>query len=351
LAITSVIPVALILIPKTRQSPVMVGFAGLSAAAGLALNRMDVGIFGYFRDAGIVYFPSLAEWALSVGVVAAAGLVFFFIAENLPIFSENPPATQSLAGMFRQTFGTLRQIWHMVFMDSVHRVSLIAVITIPLAFVLLYPPFYKKANSDMPINQALGVDVQRTVLKIDGDRSGVATTFAHAEHQKRLGDSLACKICHHLSTPKDKSTPCTECHKFMNTSTDIFNHAAHESYIKEKYNLRGLFPLNNSCAECHPAGSPKTVGNVKNCLECHKEDMLVADSTDKDMDLTSAPPFREAMHKTCVECHAKEAARSDKKMLDVCGTCHQSLKAGDLPDSQMAYIDIVPRYIRSLYIQ
>ena len=339
LLIASIIPVLLLALPRTRRLPGAIALAAFSGALGLALNRMDVGVFGYFRDTGTAYFPSLAEWALCFGVVAAAGLAFFFIAENLPIFSSLPPAYQSRAGIFRQTFGTLRQIWNMVFMDSLHRVSLIAVVTIPLAFVLMYPPFYKKTSSGMPINQALGVDIQRTLLKIDGDRGGVATAFAHVEHQKRLGDSLACKICHHLSMPKDKSTPCSRCHRFMNSSTDIFNHTAHELYIKEKNDLGGLFPRNNSCAECHPAGSPKTAHNVKDCLECHREDMIIADSTDKDINLAIAPPFREAMHKTCIQCHTREAIRTDKKSLDVCGTCHQSLKTFDSPDSKMVDAD------------
>ncbi len=336
LVITAVIPVSLMLISKTRQSPAIVGFAGLSGAVGLALNRMDVGIFGYFRDAGIVYFPSFAEWSLSIGVVAAAGLVFFFIAENLPIFSDYPPVVQSRTGMFRQTFGTLRQIWNMVFMDSLHRVSLIAVATIPLAYILMYPPFYNNLRSEKTINQSFGVDIERTVLKIDGDRQGVSTIFAHAEHQKRLGDSLSCRICHHIAMPNDKSTPCSECHHFMNSSSNIFNHDAHEAYIAKRDKLEGFFPVNNSCTECHPADSPKTAATAKNCLECHKQDMRIAGCLDDSTNLSMAGPFREAMHGTCVKCHTREAAQTGKKMLDVCGTCHQTLKSYELSKQEIA---------------
>ena len=339
LAITSVIPVALLSIPKTRQSPAIVGIAGLSATMGLALNRMDVGIFGYFRDAGVVYFPSLAEWSLSIGVVAAAALVFFFIAENLPIFSENPPATQSLAGMFRQTFGTLRQIWHMVFMDSLHRVSLIAVVTLPVAFVLMFPPYYDNSPTANKVNQALGVDIERTVLKIDGDRQGVSTIFAHAEHQHRLGDSLSCIKCHHLAMPNDKSTPCSKCHQFMNSSANIFNHDAHKVYVTKKNELVGLFPSNNSCSECHPEGAPKTAATAKSCLECHRQDMNIAECFDDSTSLIKACSFREAMHKTCIKCHTKEIATTGKKMLDVCGTCHKALKTDSVLDGKMVDIN------------
>ncbi|MEW5993089.1 MAG: hypothetical protein AB1744_01675, partial [Candidatus Zixiibacteriota bacterium] len=48
LLIAAVLPILLIALPKTRRSPTGVGIAAFSASAGLALNRLDVGIFGYF---------------------------------------------------------------------------------------------------------------------------------------------------------------------------------------------------------------------------------------------------------------------------------------------------------------
>ncbi len=341
LTITAVIPIILLSIPKSRRSPVMVGFAGLSGAMGLALNRMDVGIFGYFRDAGVVYFPSLAEWALSIGVVAAAGIVFFFIAENLPIFSDNPPAVQSRAGMFRQPFGTLRQIWNTVFMDSLHRVSLIVIITIPLAFVLMYPPYFKNNDNTKLVKPSIGIDAERKVLKIDGNRNGLSTEFAHLEHQVRLGGSISCNKCHHVSMPNDKSTPCFTCHRNMNSSTVIFNHEAHQTYIADKENLNGFHPANNSCKECHQANTPKTAANAKNCLECHQQDMFLDKEQDEDINLLTANSFREAMHKTCIDCHTKEAVRTGNENLATCATCHQELNSGDKLRQEIARLDKV----------
>jgi len=335
LLIASVIPVCLIIIPQTRRSPGFLGVASFSGAFGLAMNRMDVGIFGYFRDAGIVYFPSLIEWAVCFGVVAAAGLMLFFVAENLPIFSNNPPAVQSKTGIFRQAFGTLRQIWHTVYMDSLHRVSLIAVVTITIAFVLMYPPFFDDHAVNQPVKASLGIDKERAVLKIDGDHQGVDVIFAHSEHQKRLGDSLSCAVCHHVSLPNDKSTPCSECHRFMNAPANIFKHDAHKIYIAEKEGLAGFFPGNNSCTKCHPANSPKTTANAINCLECHKQDMYLNAEVEKDANLLIANSFREAMHNTCIDCHSKEMVKTGSKMLDNCGTCHQTLKACDLPKQEI----------------
>jgi len=327
LVITSMIPVTLMLIPQTRRSPAIIGFVALSGALGLALNRVNVGIFGYFRDAGIAYFPSLAEWAVCLGVIAASGLVFLFIAENLQIFNENPPAVQSRAGIFRHNFGTLRQIWHMVFMDSLHRVSLIAVITLPLAFALMYPPFFTNSEPNTIIKPSIGVDAERSVLKIDGNRNNIATEFAHLEHQQRMGGELSCNKCHHISMPNDKSTPCFECHRYMNKSTVIFDHDAHRSYIAKKENLRGMYASNKSCTKCHPKNSPKSAKNAINCLECHKQNMFLNAEENEDINLLKANPFREAMHSTCIDCHREVMKSEGKDMLDNCGTCHLTLKA------------------------
>jgi Ni/Fe-hydrogenase subunit HybB-like protein len=336
LTIISILPVALLVIPRTRRSPAALGTAAFSASFGLALNRLDVGIFGYFRDTGVYYFPSLAEWALGLGVIAAAALVFFFVAENLPIFGKNPPGVRSRAGIFRQPFGTLRQIWNMVFMDSLHRVTLIAVFSVPLAFILMYPPYYRAGESEGRIKPSLGINIERTVLKIDGDRQGVKTIFNHADHQKRLGDSLSCVNCHHISVPNDKSTPCSECHHFMNSPSVIFNHEAHLEYVAEQESLGGIFPVNNSCYECHPVGNPKTAESAKSCLDCHKEDMLPKEATEPEVDLKMAVSFREAMHKNCIECHTRKKEEVGKEMLDNCGTCHTSLKYREPGSPQMA---------------
>lgn len=334
--LTAALPVVLLALPWTRRSPAGIGLAAATAAVGLALNRLNVGIFGYFRDAGTIYFPSLIEWAVGVGVVAAAGLVLFGVAENLPIFSELPPAAKSRAGLFRLSYGSLRQLWNTALTDSLHRVSLIAIFIIPLAFVLMYPPFYESPNSGFDVRPAIGVDAERAVLKIDGDHGGVTTVFKHADHQKRLGDSASCGKCHHASLPHDKSTPCSRCHRAMNDPTKIFNHDYHLAAVVEKNLITGLNPENYSCRECHAEQRPKTALNTKNCLECHKEDMFPAGRPSPEIDLRLAGAFREAMHGTCVECHKIEAVKLSRPQLGDCRACHESLRSRMTPEAVVA---------------
>ncbi|MFZ5979156.1 MAG: NrfD/PsrC family molybdoenzyme membrane anchor subunit [Candidatus Zixiibacteriota bacterium] len=335
MGLLAVIPLLLMIIPATRKSPVGVAMAAGSAVLGLALNRLNVGIFGYFHNAAELYFPSLIEWAVTLAVVAAAGLVFFFIAEHFPIFSNFPPAERSQAGLFRLPFGSLRQMWNTVLTDSLHRVSLIAVFVIPLAFILMYPPYYSDPDADQLVRPASGVDRERTVLDIDGNHNGLRTEFAHAEHQKRLGDSASCDKCHHVSLPNDKSTPCSRCHRHMNAPSCIFNHENHLKFVAEDARLAGWRPENHSCLQCHPDDSPKTAANAKDCLTCHDKNMFLSGHFLADIDLKQANSFMEAMHLTCVECHKKEADRLDKPHLSDCSTCHELLRARPMPESSL----------------
>ena len=325
LVLTAVLPITLVFLPWSRYSTAGIAAAATSAAFGLALNRLDAGIFGYFRNAGVAYFPSLIEWTVSIGVVAAAGLVFFFLAENLPIFSERPPAMRTRAGLFRLSFGTFRQLWATAVNDSLQRVTLIASFVIPVAFVLMYPPFHQAALA-YDVRPAVGVSIERTKLKLGGDDGGVYTIFPHADHEKRLGGPKSCGRCHHVSLPGDNSTPCFRCHQRMNAATDIFGHEYHMVAVAKKDRLPGIQPANESCVKCHAARRPTTATSVKDCMECHKQDMFPAGLPTKKVDLRLAISYREAMHRLCVECHKTEAAKQNKPHLADCGTCHASLR-------------------------
>ena len=337
LTLTAIVPILLVTIRWSRYSPIGIGLAAASAAGGLALNRLDVGIFGYIHDVGVLYFPSLIEWAVAAGVVAAAGLVFLYAAENLPIFGPHPGTAVSRAGLFRMSYGSLGQLWQTVLTDGLHRVTLIAVFVVPLAFVFMYPP-YHDAVCEETVRPAFGVDLERTTLRIDGNDGGVITVFAHADHQRRLGDSTACVKCHHVSLPKDRSTPCSRCHDRMNAPSVIFDHESHLAAVVRQENLSGLHPNNFACAECHPDNSPKSASTAKGCLKCHREDMLPPGDATAEPDLFLANPFREAMHRTCIECHRKEADRVERPHLGDCQTCHETLRRQASQPSMTAHV-------------
>lgn len=86
------IPVVLTLMGPVRRSFNGLLVISLSTVVGVALNRVDVGIIGFFRSAGATYFPSLPELFIGLGVMAAAALVFLLIVENFEIYG--PPPTR-----------------------------------------------------------------------------------------------------------------------------------------------------------------------------------------------------------------------------------------------------------------
>lgn len=320
--LTSVIPVTLLLIPRTRNTPFGLGLASFCAAAGLALNRLDVGILGYFRDAHTTYFPSLAEWAVSIGVVAAAGIVFLFVVENFGIFDKGWEARRINLGTFKASSGTLLRMWNAVFVDGIHRITLLAVFTLPVAWVLMYPPFSEAGIKINEIQPSVGKDAMRTLLRIDGDRANLFTDFPHGAHQERLGGEASCATCHHVSLPSDRSTPCSRCHRDMVHETRIFDHFLHMKRVAKTEKLAGWIPANHSCNLCHAPDEPRTAGNTGSCLACHESDMMPVKAMGTD--LKTASSFQSAMHSLCISCHRQH--EENKPGLADCSACHPSLR-------------------------
>jgi len=329
LLISAVLPILLVAYRRTRESPVGLGIAAASAAAGLALNRMDVGIFGYFRDATQIYFPSLVEWALSLGVLAAAGLVFLFVVENFPVFGEGWKDRAPAPSSFHATWDTLSHVSQTALRGGIERGTLIAVVALPLAAATLYPPFH--TTPPAPVRPAVGLDVARTTLRIDGDARGFRTAFPHAEHQERLGGEDGCATCHHMAMPGDETTPCSRCHRHMVEPTLIFDHEAHWDRVAERDGLGGPQPANLSCDVCHTLGDARTATTAVSCLECHDDAPgWVEESQDGHPDFARAPSYLEAMHGTCVACHEEQAIELDRPGLADCATCHYQENTAEL---------------------
>jgi len=323
----AVIPILLISLPSARGSVRALLIAAATAAFGLVLNRLDVGIFGYIRDAHTVYLPSLNEWALSLGILAAAGLVFFYVVENYSIFDDDWKRRRKAKGEFMSRFDRASGVWQRALGSELNRASLAAVCAIPIACVLLYPADdsslrLERSSSAPPV----AVDAERAVLRIDGNRGGLSTAFPHLAHQERLGGKESCVNCHHLSLPGDHSTPCSRCHQEMERSTSLFRHTAHFAAVAESENLTGWIPGNQSCSSCHEPGVTRGRESAKPCLDCHKKNMTPTREIEEPLGMASARGYREAMHGTCIGCHEAERVRVERPALADCATCHRATR-------------------------
>ncbi|RYD03892.1 hypothetical protein N752_17575 [Desulforamulus aquiferis] len=62
---------------------------GLLVSGGVILNRMNVVFTGMAGSTAGSYFPSAAEWLVSIGLVAIGVLAYCFIAENFKILDHD----------------------------------------------------------------------------------------------------------------------------------------------------------------------------------------------------------------------------------------------------------------------
>ncbi len=84
------LPIILLAIPRVRaRQPGLVTGAFL-AILGFVMHRLNVSVTGMERAAGVAYFPSWMEIALSLALVAAGFAMFGLAVRYLPIFPEAP---------------------------------------------------------------------------------------------------------------------------------------------------------------------------------------------------------------------------------------------------------------------
>jgi Ni/Fe-hydrogenase subunit HybB-like protein len=85
--LVSVAPIALLLIPKVRESANGLYVSAVLCLLGFVANRMNVAITGMERATGVHYFPKWTEIAVTLAIIAFGFWVFALAVKYLPIFS------------------------------------------------------------------------------------------------------------------------------------------------------------------------------------------------------------------------------------------------------------------------
>ena len=92
--IIGVILPLLIFLRKENRKNLKMQYAGsLMIIAGLILNRFNVSMFGMIQRDQKIYYPSLIESVVTLGILAAHILLFYLIARYFPIFEHHSEAT------------------------------------------------------------------------------------------------------------------------------------------------------------------------------------------------------------------------------------------------------------------
>jgi formate dehydrogenase iron-sulfur subunit len=88
------LPLILLSSNKLRSNPKILGFGCALAVAGIVLNRLNVAAFGMTlrgampENAPVHYFPSIFEWGVSAGLVAATIFLFGLGVRYLPVLPQ-----------------------------------------------------------------------------------------------------------------------------------------------------------------------------------------------------------------------------------------------------------------------
>jgi Ni/Fe-hydrogenase subunit HybB-like protein len=89
------VPFLMFLNSRIRTDKAMQLRAASLVIFGLVLNRFNVSMFGMIQPDQQIYFPSLLESVVTIGIIAAHILFFVLLAKYFPIFEHHPEAVDA----------------------------------------------------------------------------------------------------------------------------------------------------------------------------------------------------------------------------------------------------------------
>jgi len=305
--ISAVLPALLLSISRVRSSLAGLGMSAAMVVVGFIMNRVNLAIISMIPTTGSGYFPSWMEIAVSLGIVSAAALVFFFFVEHFGVYEHLPFREPRDNDLSLPTFDRSTEVWlgpRVIRNTGVH--LLFFLIGASFSFALLPQSAVQGA---LPKTTAVAGPRGLSPMILDGNRADRVVVFDHDRHIREQGREESCVKCHHLLKPMDEATSCAECHRDMFLKTLIFDHDAHQR-------RQGG---NKGCEKCHPRNKLKSAQTVKECTECHTTLMVkgsrVTVQTKGADRLKYAVGYADAMHGLCVPCHAEKAKEYEKKRL------------------------------------
>jgi Ni/Fe-hydrogenase subunit HybB-like protein len=370
LLFSAVVPATLLAFRRVRESIPGLATCSTMVVLGIIGYRFDTCIIAFARPAGMSYFPTWIELAVSAGVVSGAILVFIFFNENLRIVEHDETDPPADAPSAPAPAAETRRVPYS-FTPAIRRHSLCFIVAAAVAIGLLpreaihgpqprrTPVLHSRQVealavehdslllrtfhlSSLSANVSAAVDPRPTVVTmIDGNRNWRFVSFTHDDHTAALGGRESCRICHHQNMTFDQNTACYQCHRDMYEVTDTFDHTLHVNKLGD----------NASCAVCHPeSDAAKSRETSLACWQCHG-DMVVAGSIipTTEAGLTGfAPGYMDAMHGLCIRCHeqmAKEQPEVYGEHFARCDFCHREFQ--DTDHRRLApYVPMPPAHVR-----
>lgn len=91
------LPLVILIVPSFRASARLLFLAAVSCVLAGAMLRFNSLIIGYEPSAGYVYFPSLMEIMISIGMLAVEVVAFVYIVKRFPILPKHALSKKSSA--------------------------------------------------------------------------------------------------------------------------------------------------------------------------------------------------------------------------------------------------------------
>ena len=85
-----ILPIFLFAIPKVRHSQHGLFFGAMLTVTGFIVNRLNVSVTGMQRWSGVSYVPSWMEFAVTMSIVTAGFIAFYYAVKYLPVFHHLP---------------------------------------------------------------------------------------------------------------------------------------------------------------------------------------------------------------------------------------------------------------------
>ncbi len=312
--VSAILPIAIFNIKGLRSKRRWLFTAAVLVVGGFILNRLCTSFITIYKPEGTSYIPSLIEICTSLGLISAGALVFFYCVEHLNLFEgkfAHKPAHKvkipvfSIPGLHDQ-FSALNHI-------SRYTLAFILSVSFGMAVFYVTTSNERKYHTVQTVKSQASPDGK--TLRITGGNNRLFVDFNHRFHQDTLGKNESCKKCHHMNIRQNEVSPCYICHGEMYKPTPLFNHAFHEAQFRDK----------GSCKVCHPRERTETT--YRSCKDCHPT-MFPNKPVGNPMQL-NAPPYMDAMHSSCIQCHQTEWPKTGKPTPDYCNTCHKDME-GDI---------------------
>jgi len=266
MVLTVLLPMVLLAAPGARRSRVGLGLAASLVVAGFVLNRITVSIVATLSSTGDTYFPAWTEFAVSLGVVAGAALVFFFFVEHFSVLGEE--------------ISRGRGTWKKGLLCN----GPAFMVAVALAYSFL--PGEARSGPRpraTPVQPAKGGET----LIIDGDRAHLRVAFEHTTHQEMLGEEQSCPKCHHRDRPGQSNSTCAGCHGDMHLPTRISDLGPPKEGSSIKANNKGPAMAVGYKAAMHGL-----------CIPCHRQE-----AGEEDPPASQATARRDPLIYECGACH------------------------------------------------